>query len=580
MSPENHNNVFGGEKEKNLSPEGFKSSVYDVSDEESTIFSDPAAHKDKVKKGKKLKTMIISAVALVLVVAVSVGTLLFVKVPEKEEEKTDPIGITLMQMIHDEVFYNITEYKEETDEDGKVTKFPVIGTDNVLVNRVDLIRKGEKVEFVLERKETTQKDKDGKEVTVTEKEWALKNVDPTLTNYATIDNTVTSFMEQGYTKVISEDKNDGRNYGFENPEYRVDFYKPGSDEVYISIIIGGKSPSDDGRYMTTSLDEKVYFARNTDLYNYEKTELDFVNAESIPAIGAEQDYSSQYFTEGQLVSCERMELWGKKPGAYYKIITKTVDHDRVFNSYHITSPVSRPAHDDNMSKIVSLFSYGIASTGCYSYSTNPAELKKFGLDDPDFGVKIYVEGTTSSFVATLQEDGDYAVYYKDNKTIMRVPAENLEPADFGKKEIYNELLFIEDISATNSVKVESGDEKIDFQISTKFDEESNGDILSGVRVDGKSVDKENFKNYYSYLIQITAQSYETVDTKGMKPTTVITVSHKNGSAPTIIKYFKISAARYQVEVNGEKMGLISSSEHTRVMKYAKNVAADKTYNSR
>ena len=46
------------------------------------------------------------------------------------------------------------------------------------------------------------------------------------------------------------------------------------------------------------------------------------------------------------------------------------------------------------------------------------------------------------------------------------------------------------------------------------------------------------------------------------------------------KYFKITNARYQVEVNGVKMGLISSSEHTRIIKYALNVAEGKEYNAR
>jgi len=58
------------------------------------------------------------------------------------------------------------------------------------------------------------------------------------------------------------------------------------------------------------------------------------------------------------------------------------------------------------------------------------------------------------------------------------------------------------------------------------------------------------------------------------------LTHIGGKTSTTVKYFKITNTRYQVEVNGVKMGLISSSEHTRIMKYAKNVAENKEYNAR
>ncbi len=582
MSSENKENLFGEEemgKEKRVkNPEGFVSSVYDVSEEDSTIFSKPLEHTGTVKSKSKVKPIILSFVALVLVAAIIAATVIFW--PVKEEEEPEAMGVTLIQMMDDTLFYNVTEYDETEEADGTITKIPVVGTDNVLVDRV-VLRRGEyNLEFVLDEYEKETEDVDGNKVTELKKEWALKHVDRSLTSYATIDNAVQSFMEQGYTKVISDNKKDGKDYGFDDPAYQVDFYKPGSDKVYVSLIIGGKSPADDGRYITSSLDDKVYFARMVDLYHYEKTDLDFVNSESIPSIGADEDYNSAYFTDGQLISCERLEIWGKVPGEHYNIVTKTVDHDTIFNSYHIIEPVNRPADDDSMGNIVSLFSYGITANGCYSYSTTEEELKKFGLDDPDFGVKIYVNDVESSFVATKQADGNYAVYYAANKTIMKVLPESLIPASYTPKDIYNELLFIESISAASAITIESGEEKLRFDISTKYDSESNDDVISGVKYNGKALETINFQNYYSYIIKIAAQSYETVDTKDMKPATVFTVEHKNGSDPTVIKYFKINDARYQVEVDGVKMGLISSSEHSRILKYAKNVANDKTYNSR
>ena len=142
MSAENKENLFGDgdtAEKRPSNPEGFVSRVYEVSDEESTIFSAPSEHREKVKKKSKLKPIITSALALILVVAITVTTVILWPAPAEEEDE-DSIGITLIQMIDDSVFYNITEYTENKNDDGTISKLPVIGTDNVLVDRVVLNR--------------------------------------------------------------------------------------------------------------------------------------------------------------------------------------------------------------------------------------------------------------------------------------------------------------------------------------------------------------------------------------------------------------------------------------------------------
>ena len=163
---------------------------------------------------------------------------------------------------------------------------------------------------------------------------------------------------------------------------------------------------------------------------------------------------------------------------------------------------------------------------------------------------------------------------------MSVPAGSLTPATYDRSDIFNTLLFIENITNAESLSVESGMEKITFGIVTEYDEESDSNNLTKITVGGQEITKSNFQNYYQYLVGVKAQSYEEVDTKGLTPETVLVLTHIGGKTSTTVKYFKITNTRYQVEVNGVKMGLISSSEHTRIMKYAKNVAENKEYNAR
>lgn len=539
------------EKDKNM-PE-FESRVYEVSEEDSTIFSAPEAHRDKVKKGVKLKKMITAAVALVLVAAVTVT-----------------IAVTIPPLLDED--------KDENEEINPkmMDKALFDGVDRVTLKREDAV-----IEYKLVEAEKQTEDDDGNKVTEKVKEWALKEVDPTLTDYANIDNTVNSYMEQHYTKKVSDNKNDGSNYGFDKPIYQVDFYKEGSDDIHLSLYIGGENPAKTGRYATTSRDDAVYYiAGVSEFYHYQKNLTDFVEPESIPAIAKDKEYSDDNFTEGQLVICDKVVVGGNVLGDTYTIESQKADNVTTFTSYKVTSPTKRPANDDNVGNIVALFSYGIESTGCYSYTVTDEDIKKFGLDKPDFEATVYVDNIIRSFKATKQSDGNYAVFYEGNKTIMSVPESSIIPATYDRSDLFNTLLFIENITNAQSVTVESGASKVTFDIVTKHDEENDTDSLEKVTCNGKELEKSNFQNYYQYLVGIKAQSYEEHDTKGMTPDTVLTLTHKGGKSGTTVKYYKITNARYQVEVNGVKMGLISSSEHTRIMKYALNVAEDKEYNAR
>lgn len=539
------------EKDKN-NPE-FESRVYEVSEEDSTIFSAPEAHRDKVKKGVKLKKMITAAVALVLVAAVTVT-----------------IAVTIPPLLDED---------KDTDEEinpKMMDKALFEGVDRVTLKREDAV-----IEYKLVEAEKQTEDEDGNKVTETVKEWALKEVDPTLTDYANIDNTVNSYMEQHYTKKVSDNKNDGSDYGFDKPIYQVDFYKEGSDDIHLSLYIGGENPAKTGRYATTSRDDAVYYiAGVSEFYHYQKDLTDFVEPESIPAITKDEEYSDDNFTEGQLIMCDKVVVGGNVLGDTYTIESQKADNVTTFTSYKVTSPTKRPANDDNIGNIVALFSYGIESTGCYSYTVSDEDIKKFGLDKPDFEATVYVDNIIRSFKATKQADGNYAVFYEGNKTIMSVPESSIIPATYDRSDLFNTLLFIENITNAQSVAVESGASKVTFDIVTKHDEENDTDSLEKVICNGRELEKSNFQNYYQYLVGIKAQSYEEHDTKGMTPDTVLTLTHKGGKSGTTVKYYKITNARYQVEVNGIKMGLISSSEHTRIMKYALNVSEDKEYNAR
>ncbi len=514
-------------------------------EEFSTIFSDPTVKNDTVKKPILWKKLLPTVIALVLVVAVTVTLVLTVPVLMNKENT-------------------------ETEDFRIVESEPFDGVDKIVINRSDST-----LTFDTEVVETTDAAGDPK----TETRWKLANVDSSLTSWSVIDNTVENIMGQTAERIISEDKNDGNDYGFDEPKFKVDFFK--GEELSLSLIIGGVTPEGSGRYATTSKDDKVYYIRDYGGFpNYEKDELAFAQVEEISSITADSSVNDSNFNGGVLIGCDKLVISGKNFDDTYTVISKEADQITTFNAYHFTSPVARPADDESIGEIVSIFSYGVMADACYSYTQTEYDLKRFGLDNPDFSATIYVGNLESSFSASLQDDGYYAVLVPGNKTIMKVAASSLAPASYTRKDLYYDFLFIESILAAKQLKVETGGESYAFDITTEYDKESELDQLSAVHSGGKELSVENFKDYYSFVLNMRAVSYDLYDVTGMTPETVLTITHKDGSAPTTVKYYKVASGRYQVETNGIQMGIISSSNHSYVGKYAKNVANNQTFNQR
>lgn len=520
----------------------FEKDGVNAPEEESTIFSAPAAHTEKVKKPARVKNILLSALALVMVAAITVTV--FILVPEMEGEKA-PEELTEIRLMDEKLFDKVTE-AELTNENGNV-------------------------KFYMDEVEVTVSDEVGYE-----NKWLLSEVDKDLTALDEIEATMNSFKGLVYTKVISEDKNDGKDYGFAEPVYKLDF----KGEDGFSLIIGARTPDRMGRYATTTKLDGVYYVDEMALIDFDKTELDFAIKESINPITEEDVSNPLYINNGALVGCDKLVIYNKNLGMEYTIEANTVDNVKTFSAFQITSPERRAAGDDGVSALINLFSGGFSPQGCYSFTTSDYDMKRFGLDNPDFYVTIYVDNVVKTIKASKQADGNYAVITSDTKTIIKVDAATMAPAAFTKKELCNTFLFMEGVITLDKITFASGGETLTFNLETSENEEKDKEVLEKAIFDGKELDVDNFKSFYQFLISMTPVSYEAANISGRSPDTVITLYHKDGSAPSYIKYYSAGAGRYVVENNGLVMGMISSSNHAYIMKYAKNTAADMPFNSK
>lgn len=512
----------------------------------STIFSAPEEKKDKVEKPKLLK----KALSIFLVVAILAGitTGIFLLVPE---------------LVGDE------------QAGAQVNETEIMNSDLANYSAVVVKNQKETLDFyVVESKsEATSSDSEPKVLRL----WIERSVDPNLVDTSTTSSYVKSALGLKYAKIIADEYTDSSLYGFDSPSYTVNATKLEGETV--TLTVGKQSPDKSGYYVTSSTDGKVYLVKASYLASLDKTRLDLAKAVTIPAF-TEAEGSAEYYTSGNFAKFDYMHFANANTTSTYTInCADETNTAYKFNAYYISSPIKRGANDDMVSQIVSLFSTDISADGVYSYTKTSADFAAFGLDKPDLFVSVKAGSQQRELKAKRQSDGYYALISNDIDVIMKVSSGTLAAANFAESDLYSPFLFIAMLAEVEDFIIEYGDTKHTFAIVTEYDEENKQDEITGVKINGgAAVKPESFQDYYTFLIGMTAVSYEDAKLVDKEPKATITMTQKDGSTPVVVRYYAAQDNRYLVEVNGMEMGLIGSANFKNIMKYADNVAAGREYN--
>lgn len=522
-----------------------------VEDEDfgSTIFSAPEEKHDKVEKPKLLKKILLGVASLVVIAAVITGVVLLVDKISSDEDDT----------AETEEWFVLSEYV--TEEEGK-TSF-----NYDAFSKVDL----DNGSFKLELYSKLGEDDD------TSTKWLESTIAEEYTSETTVEGFAKALLGLKYTRVISEEVKDGVDYGFDKPEFTATV-TPYEKEAF-TVTVGKQTADSSGYYVTVSGDNKVYLVGNKYIDKLAcEDKMKLTKALSVSAF-AEADGSAEYYSSGTLAKFDHLYFKNNNLGETYKFITVDQTDTYSYSTYRIVEPITRMANDVGIVPIVELFANGIDSSGLYCLTKTDDDLKAYGLDAPDMEAGIKAGKQERTIKAKLQKDGDYALIASDFDVILRVSAASLSPVSVDKKDIFSAFLFIETLADLDEITVESSSAKNTFAIKTEENEEGNKKI-TGISINGGEVSApEEFQSYYQFLLGINTLSYESTDISGKEPAATVTMTKKDGSASTVIKYYEAQNGRYQVVVNGDQMGIIGSSSFKNVLKYAENVAAGKAYNS-
>ncbi len=503
-------------------------------EEFSTIFSDPTEHKEKTSVKKN--TRFLKALSLLLVVALIIGgTVAVIKlIPEKEESQVQENNEL---EILDYYSYDIKE----------VTVKNKNGSFNLYSKLV-----------------TATDEATGEEMSETF--WYLKGYSKDLTESDTIENIVDAAVDMDAIREITTKT--AKECGLEKPTVTVKATDNNGESF--SVKVGDKSPDSAGVYVKTSKSDKIYLVGDMLDETLTFTDLDLASLDANEPITLDDEYKS-YVDNGVVASFDTMTVSGK---SFPKDIVFKINQNEelaAYIPYYLVSPMERTAECGN--EIFAVFSQGFAVSGAYAYDAKESTLKKLGLDNPDYVISVDFDGYTYSYKFKKQKDGDYAVIGNDSKNVKKVTISDCPFLDYTTTDFYSDTVFITPIDSLKSLKLETENGTYDFSIAPK----ENGDSVNEYIIEcgGKTYNSSYFQNFYQYIMGMQNMDFD-ISKISDGPTLTITFTYSDSKEePTVIKFYKFNATKYQYSINDVDMGKIGSSTYNKLHKNLERLLAGK-----
>ncbi len=509
-------------------------------EEFSTVFADPTAHENGAEKGKKKKPLKIILSLFLAVAVLCGGTFAVVKlIPEREEA---------------------------TKQESKTIKVLNYKTDDI--KEVNIKNQNGSFKFLSQVVETTNTASQGSETTK-ETVWYADGYDKELISTNYIKQIIDTVCTVSAVREI-ENKTDAE-CGFDSPVATVEILdKKGKNAT---LTVGKKSPDNIGAYVKVLSTDKVFIVGSDFDTSLSFTDLDFASTENMPSVKLDPEKYEDYFNYSNLVSCDTISLSGKS--IPQKLVFKAKNSDEniaTFFPYSVIEPVKREAN--NVDKLFSAFSSGIAVTGAYSYEISNARLKQFGLDDPDIILTAKFRDVTYTYKFKKQSDGDYAVVNNDSKNIKRVSPESCLFLDLTTTDYFSDIVFMTSIEGVANLTLKTPEKEYSFGIKeTETGSKIDQYIITYENDD--AIKSQNFQTFYQYLCSLSCIDFETENISNKPDLSIIYTYDDANIKPTKLDFVKVDALKCQYYLDGVPMGKISAVSYNKILQNLEKLVAGK-----
>ena len=307
-------------------------------------------------------------------------------------------------------------------------------------------------------------------------------------------------------KVIEEDAKDLAKYGLDKPETITVGLKDGTKKV---VEFGDKTPTNDAIYVKMQDENKVYTVGS---YYFDKLLMkrgQFIKQEILPV--EETEIKTFSIT---------------KDGTLLYSLNFVSDSE-----VDITAPVVESG-DATKTQPIKASLVTLVMTDIVD--ENPADLSKYGLDNPRYVIEFGTSDTTKK-IAIGKDISSGAAYAKfvDSKSVFQLDTSPLTFLDMGLTDVIDTFVYLPNITSVASVELNLDGKKVVSEIT------HTGDNEQTFKVEGKDANMKNdngdsvFRAYYQAIIGLTLKKYDPTLTPTGTPEVTIKYNLRDGKSVTV-----------------------------------------------
>ncbi len=492
--------------------------------EKSTIFAAPTVKEDKAKKANKKRTILISAVIAVVLAAAITAVALFVPTLNDDTSSTKDTGISLVNYNTDDV-----EKVSVKNPNGEFSYYSKV--ENTELD-------GQSMRYVY---------------------WHISSVAERLADSDKVQALV--FDATALKAVRKMGENNGA-YGLENPRYTIEVAPRDNAFTGYTIYVGNQSPDKNGAYVMLSESNEVYLVDNANLEEFAKVPTDFANTKAVEAVTQNKD-NAAYFENGSLASCDYMILNNPTFSSPLHIVPNDIEGSKTYVYFKIEKPVSRFA--DHANELLDIAVNGLVGDGVYVFNPTDADIKKYKLDNPEATLEIKIGGDLISLKASKYENEYYALIDQNKEAIYKVYYNSLLFAENSMSHYFNKFLTMEMLANLSNITISIPNATYSFDI-TYYEALEDGQDFD-IMFNGSELNQTAFQNYYQVFLGLDVLDYSTHQIKSDAAYTFKMKHHDKKIPDTELKLYKHTDQRYIATVNGEQMGLVSSTAYNKLTSY-------------
>ncbi len=403
-------------------------------------------------------------------------------------------------------------------------------------------------------------------------EWSVQGYDKKLISSSEVNSLADKVATITASKVMT---NTGLNYGFDNPTATAKVTMRNGTGNY-TVTLGNMAPDKTGYYLMISGDEKIYFVSvgsveilNSNIENMANTVIVTAPVKDENTKASDRKYFDE---EGNLAKFDSIKITGTR---YGKDILFTSVEDNEMADYLVTIGENfRYAHSDTVEGVFGIMTNGLVAIDTYKLNPSATDVKKYGLDNPEFNITIkYGSGLTTVHAKLYDEEKNYyAVMIDGLDGIYAVTADALSMLSYKLTDFYNDFVFLEYIKDIKVMDIETAGERYAFDLSY---DESKKDLKASL--DGKKIDGDILSTYYQYLVTLAPEVMEKEDdyASGAPSYKATFTFHDSSRDNMVLQLVKQSDRRFLVVIDGQKMGLVSSADYDALVTYLQYVLEGK-----